>query len=167
VWAISYFYFYLSCAALFLQTWAPLLIHIFYLAWDIIFIMRGIVLTDLRTHALPFGYNKWLIILSCAALCLRTCAHLHSPSDFIFISCAALCLRTCARLHSSSNKYTYLNYYFHIGSEFPFLGGTPCPQLIWLPHLPPCLCRRWRWFSDSICHTNSGFHSNKWHVYLL
>src|SRR5882762_4082253 len=37
-----------------LSTCIPLLILIFNLAWDIIFIMRSIVFMDLRTLALPF-----------------------------------------------------------------------------------------------------------------
>jgi len=37
-----------------LSTCVLLLIHIFYLVWDIIFIMCSFVFTDLRTLALPF-----------------------------------------------------------------------------------------------------------------
>ena len=54
------------------------------------FIMRGFVFMDLHTLALPFWYWYWYN-LSCADLCLRTCAHLHSSSDKYFLSCAALC----------------------------------------------------------------------------
>src|ERR1700692_2107360 len=79
----------LSCAALCLRTCAPSSSDIFY------FIVRGFVLTDLRTLTLPS--DKYFL---CARLCVYGLAHTCTPFLIIFL-CARLCftdLRTLAHL---------------------------------------------------------------------
>jgi len=92
----------ISCAALCLRlahTCTPLLINIFICA---------VCVYGLAHTCTPLQNKLILILLSCVALYLRTCAHLHSPSVFIFFlfHAAALCY-DAHTWYSSSNKLIY------------------------------------------------------------
>jgi len=86
------------------------------------------------------------------------CAHLHSPSDyiFIFISCAALCLRTCAHLYSSSNKLILILIHTFIHAQLCVYGlaHTCTPLLINLFYLAR-LC------VNGLVHTCAPLQINK------